>query len=276
MRFSILIPTWNNLNFLKCCVESIRNNSAEEHEILVFVNEGNDGTSDWCKEQNIRFLSSEKNVGVCVALNALFEISSEEIICYVNDDMYLCPNWDRPLIEEISSIGNEHFYLSSTMIEPEETGNKCVLAPYNFGNKPEQFQESDLLLQLPKMKKEDWSGSTWPPNLMHRNMWIAIGGYGKEFSPGLYSDPDVSMKLWQQGVRIFKGIGASKTYHFMSRSTGRVKMNDGKKTFLKKWGVSSSWFTKEVLKQGEIYNGSLPEKKIKPNFKDRLKGWVTL
>lgn len=274
MAFSILIPTWNNLEFLKCCVASIRKNSVADHEILVYVNEGNDRTADWCSKENIRFIHSEKNVGVCTALNALFEMASKDIICYVNDDMYLCPKWDEQLIREIERIGHNKFYLSSTMIEPEDTGNRCVLAPYEFGRTPSEFKERELLEALAKMQMTDWSGSTWPPNLMHRDMWKAIDGYGEEFSPGLYSDPDVSMKLWKEGVRIFKGLGESRAYHFMSRSTGRVKMNDGKRTFLKKWGVSSSWFVKEVLRQGEVYNGPLPEKAIRPNLKDRIKRWV--
>jgi glycosyltransferase involved in cell wall biosynthesis len=237
----------------------------------VYVNEGSDGTAEWCMQEQIKFIHSESNVGVCTALNALFEISTKEIICYVNDDMYLCPNWDAVLADEIEGIGHEKFYLSATMIEPEETGNKCVLAPFPFGKSPSEFKETELIAALPNMKKADWSGSTWPPNLMHRNMWKAIGGYGEEFSPGLYSDPDVSMKLWQQGVRIFKGLGESRAYHFMSKSTGRVKMNDGKKTFLQKWGVSSSWFVKKVLQQGQPYIGPLPEKTIRPTLKDWLK-----
>ena len=271
MSFSILIPTWNNLAFLQCCVRSIRQNSTYDHEILVYVNEGSDGTAEWCTQEQIKFIQSGSNVGVCTALNALFEISTKEIICYVNDDMYLCPNWDAVLADEIEGIGHEKFYLSATMIEPEETGNKCVLAPFPFGKTPSEFKESELIAALPNMKKADWSGSTWPPNLMHRSMWKAIGGYGEEFSPGLYSDPDVSMKLWQQGVRIFKGLGESRAYHFMSKSTGRVKMNDGKKTFLQKWGVSSSWFVKKVLQQGQLYGGPLSEKTIRPTLKDWFK-----
>ena len=274
MQFSILIPTWNNLEFLKCCVESIRKNSTAQHEILVYVNEGKDGSADWCNSEGLKFIHSDVNVGVCTSLNALFDLATKDIICYVNDDMYLCPNWDEPLIKEIENIGDDKFYMSSTMIEPEDTRNKCVLAPFHFGKTPSEFNEDGLLTTLPKMEKNDWSGSTWPPNLMHRKMWQAIEGYGEEFSPGLYSDPDVSMKLWKNGVRIFKGVGASRAYHFMSKSTGRVKMNDGKKTFLKKWGVSSSWFVKTVLKQGEDYSGPLAEKEISPNLKDRLKGWM--
>ncbi len=271
MRFSILIPTWNNLEYLKCCVDSIRKNSRFEHQILVFANEGTDGTTEWLEKEGISFLHSKENGGVCIALNALFGLADADIICYVNDDMYLCPNWDVPLVEEIEAIGHAKFYLSATMVEPVATGNSCVLAPFAFGNAPSNFDEKGLLLALKTVHKPDWSGSTWPPNVMHRSMWEAIGGYGEEYSPGLYSDPDVSMKLWTQGVRIFKGVGASRAYHFMSKSTGRVKMNDGKRTFLTKWGVSSSWFVKQVLKQGQLYSGNLPDVAIRPTLKDRLK-----
>ena len=41
--FSIIIPTFNNIEYLKLCLESIKN-SRYNHEIIIHVNEGNDGT----------------------------------------------------------------------------------------------------------------------------------------------------------------------------------------------------------------------------------------
>jgi len=43
--FSIIIPTFNNLDFLKKCIESIKKNSTyDAHEIIPHVNDGSDGT----------------------------------------------------------------------------------------------------------------------------------------------------------------------------------------------------------------------------------------
>ena len=42
--FSIIIPTYNNINYLKLCIESIKKNSNFNHEIIIHVNEGTDGT----------------------------------------------------------------------------------------------------------------------------------------------------------------------------------------------------------------------------------------
>ena len=48
--FSILIPTWNNLAFLKLCLKSIAKNSTFNHQILIHVNDGSDGTLEWVKK----------------------------------------------------------------------------------------------------------------------------------------------------------------------------------------------------------------------------------
>ena len=53
---SIIIPTYNNLIYLKLCIESINKNSHYENEILVHVNEGTDGTIEYLKKKIIDIL----------------------------------------------------------------------------------------------------------------------------------------------------------------------------------------------------------------------------
>jgi glycosyltransferase involved in cell wall biosynthesis len=36
--FSIIIPTFNNLDYLKMCISSIKKNSKFKHQIIVHVN----------------------------------------------------------------------------------------------------------------------------------------------------------------------------------------------------------------------------------------------
>ena len=45
--FSIIIPTFNNLNYVKILLSSLKKNSAQNHEIIFHVNEGSDGTLDY-------------------------------------------------------------------------------------------------------------------------------------------------------------------------------------------------------------------------------------
>ena len=48
--FSVIIPTYNNINYLKLCIKSLKKNSKFNHEIIIHVNEGIDGTIDYIRE----------------------------------------------------------------------------------------------------------------------------------------------------------------------------------------------------------------------------------
>ena len=58
--FSIIVPTYNNLEYLKLSLKSIEKNSSLSHEIIIFVNDGSDGTLDYLKTQNYKFKQSKK------------------------------------------------------------------------------------------------------------------------------------------------------------------------------------------------------------------------
>ncbi|OFY64301.1 MAG: hypothetical protein A3H98_13695 [Bacteroidetes bacterium RIFCSPLOWO2_02_FULL_36_8] len=256
--FSILIPTWNNLPYLECCVKSILKNSAHVHQIILHINEGTDGTFDFAKQHAIDFTFSKENIGICKALNKASALVSTGYIVYMNDDMYVCPGWDSELLKKIPK-NNDLFMLSSTLIE--HTGKDACRVHADFGKSIETFREEELLNQVRSHAREDWQGSTWPPTLVTKKMWEKAGGYSEEFSPGLYSDPDFSMKLWQMGCRDFIGCGKSLVYHFQSKSLRRIQLNNGKKQFFEKWRIKSSTFMKYFLRIGKKYDGKLPEPK---------------
>jgi hypothetical protein len=135
------------------------------------------------------------------------------------------------------------------MIEPRDTNNPCVIVR-DYGSDAGNFDESRLLAELPQHHKADWYGATWPPTLVSKRWWFKVGGYSTEFSPGMSSDNDFSMKLWHAGCRIFLGVGDSLVYHFQCKSTGKVKKNDGGKQFLNKWGMRQSVFDRYYLRRG--------------------------
>jgi glycosyltransferase involved in cell wall biosynthesis len=260
--FTILIPTWNNLPYLQLCLQSIADHSVLKHQVIVIVNEGTDGTKEWVEsQQNIDTVYFKENVGICHALNKGAQLANTDYILYMNDDMYVLPGWDQALKDEIVQLPHPKFFLSSTMIEPTDTGNNCVIVK-DYGTNLENFRKEDLLREYASLEKADWNGGTWPPNVMPKVLWNMVGGMSHEFSPGMYSDPDLSMKLWQKGVRYYKGLGNSRVYHFGTKSTGRIKHNKGRETFLHKWGISAGDFARYYLKRGTPFKGPLPDAKI--------------
>ena len=272
-KFSIVIPTWNNLAYLQLCIASILKNSTYQHQIIIHVNEGTDGTLEWVKAQaNIDYTYSEKNVGVCYALNNCRSLLSTDYFLYMNDDMYACPEWDKYLAEEIIAIGHKQFFISATSIEPKAQSN-CMIEK-NYGTDLTSFQEDKLLAEYADLPMHDWQGATWPPNIVHKDIWDKVGGYSNEFSPGMYSDPDFSMKLWVAGIRYFKGVSKSRVYHFGSKSVKRVTKNPGYHKFIAKWEMTNSTLSKYYLRRGEKFDGPLSEAHVPMTAK--IKNWLKL
>ena len=257
--FSIIIPTFNNLQYLKLCLKSLKKNSNYEHDIIIFINEGNDGTLTYAKDNNLKFLHSNINKGVCFAFNESAKIAKNKYLVLAHDDMYFCPRWDSVFFDELKKIKVEDFFVSGTMVQ-----NFKSYIYLDCGNSHSNFNEDKLLKDLPKIKFNDFQGSHWQPSLIPRKTWDAVGGFSEEFSPGLGSDPDFNMKLWNIGVRLFKGLGDCRVYHFSSVSLRKKAWNNGAKTFLLKWGISIKFFKKYYLKSNTPFNGMLndPEKNL--------------
>lgn len=253
--FSIFIPTWNNLPFLKLCVESIEKNSAYPHEILIHVNDGSDGTLEWVRQRGFKHTHSTDNIGVCWAMNRLRTLMSTDYVMYVNDDMYMCPGWDSTLYEEARRMPDHLWFLGSTMLQPKALPRRPnSIVACDFGRTPSTFREADLLSHAAALDLPDWRGAMLPPTLVHRDMWDMVGGYSIEYFPGMASDPDFNAKLWLAGVRLFKGLGQSLCYHFMSVSVNRIVKNDGPIQFLRKYGITIRAFEQQILHHGELWD----------------------
>ena len=260
MKVSIIIPTYNNLNYLKISTESIKKNSAYSHEIIVHVNENKDNTINYLKNNKIKYTFSKENIGLCSSVNLAVKESTTNFILYSHDDMYFLPGWDICLESELSKISNKLFYFSGSMIQSNGAHYKL-----NCGDNYENFDEKYLLENYKNINIKDHQGTHWAPHLIHREIWNQVNGFSEEFNPGDGSDSDLNMKLWKTGVRLFKGLNDFKVFHFGSismRKNKNIRKNNGTKTFLKKWGITPRFFFKHYLKTGTDFNEPLKNPKI--------------
>ena len=279
MRFSIVIPTFNNFEYLELCIKSLKKNSDFNHEIIVHNNGDKDLSLNFLKKNSIVYSRTNYNAGICEGVNLGAQKASTDYIVYAHDDFYFLPGWDIVFKNEIENLKNNLFYFSGTMVQNGQVN-------FNCGETIDDFDEKKLLLNNKNINYFDFQGSTWAPHIIHKDIWNKVGGFSEEFFPGTGSDPDLNMKLWREGVRIFKGLGKSKVYHFGSIVTRKKFRNNksvttesgskGGKIFLKKWGFSIKFFTKHYLRGCRTtkfkkiicnrYNGPLQNPKRNFNF----------
>ena len=151
--FSIIIPSLNNIEYLKFALTSlVKNSKFNDHEIIVHVNIGNDGTLDFLNENNIRYTFTDYNAGITKGVNLAANKATRKYLVYAHDDFYFCPDWDYYLLNEINMMKDDMFYLSGTMINNGQIKLDC-------GSTLAEFNEKKLLLELKTMKTMNFQGS---------------------------------------------------------------------------------------------------------------------
>ncbi len=261
MRLSIIVPTYNNLEYLKFFIFSINKNSKYKHQLILHINNGSDGTLEYAIKNKLDYTYSKSNIGLCSSLNKASTLVNTNYILYAHDDMFFCKNWDIFLAKEVNDMNNNLFYLTGTNVSANNglINYDCGSTPDNFNEKKfNEFCENDTSLDL--------QGSHWAPHLIHKKLWDKINGLSEEFNPGDGSDPDFCMKLWNENVRIFKALSKFKVYHFSSITTRKreINLNNGTKTFTLKYGFNPRFFRKYYLRGDELntYDGVLKDPKM--------------
>lgn len=90
---TVYISTYNRVELLKRAVESVRQQTYENLEIIIVDDCSTDATHDYLKEVEeqdirIRYFLKEKNSGACVSRNIAIENATGEFITGLDDDDY--------------------------------------------------------------------------------------------------------------------------------------------------------------------------------------------
>ena len=142
MKISFVIPSKNNLEYLKLAVTSIRDNCGTEHELVILNDASTDGTKEWLEElvktdANVKtYNNSGEPVGIGIMYNLGVMLSSCEVFTIFHADMICTPNYVSNLTKHLKP-GK---VICATRIEPplHPAGKEKIIN--DFGIYPDQFQ----------------------------------------------------------------------------------------------------------------------------------------
>ena len=149
MKLSIIIPTFNNLDYLKLFLRSLKINSTFNHEIILHINDGSDGTLKYAIDNTIKHTYSKTNIGLCSSMNKAYSLTTTDHILYAHDDMYFCKNWDIFLTDEINKQNDNQYYLSGTNVS-----TRHGLINYDCGSTYLDFDEKNFIIFVYKTKHQ--------------------------------------------------------------------------------------------------------------------------
>ena len=146
---SFIIPSRNNLSYLKMCYDSIRKNAGYRHEICFADDASSDGTWEWLQEigEKDNLVKYYRNPGpdregLTILYDSLVEnVATTDRLFFFHSDMYLMPD----AAEEIDKYLEDGVVVSLTRVEPplHPEGPEKIIK--DFGVEPEGLKENDLI-----------------------------------------------------------------------------------------------------------------------------------
>lgn len=127
IRFSIIMCAYNVEKYIKASIESVKNQTYKNYELII-VNDGSkDNTLKILKEyNNIRIINNTKNIGLGASRNKAVQRAKGEYILYLDADDTL---YSEDTLEKINqTINNQSLDICYFGVQYIGGSNKCYLS----------------------------------------------------------------------------------------------------------------------------------------------------
>lgn len=196
-KISIIILTYNNLDYSMQCIESIRQYTDEDtYEIVVVDNGSKDGTREWLKQQkNLKLVFPDENTGFPKGCNLGIEAAEKgNDILLLNNDIVVTPSWLTNLKncfysdDNIAAVGPITNYASN---------DQSISVPYKSMQEMVKFAETINISDRNK-----WEQKTKLVGfclLIKRKVLNDVGLLDENFFPGNFEDDDLCARIAKSG-----------------------------------------------------------------------------
>lgn len=235
------ISTFNNLNYLKIAIDSVRNNSFyKDAPFIIHAENCNDGTDEWLEENSQKYNleyyieKNESPVGIGGGMNFCAERVKTEYIMFLHSDFYVTENWDLELLRVHQKYPNEKLWVNSHRVEPDMFGSPqrpgTVIVPKDaFGAYHNDFNSKlfdEWAEQFTEMNDFEIPKGEGVSGLVKKEIWDETGGNDPLFAPSSWEDMDLFLRMKKNGVR-FILPSKSLVWHFGARGSHRLEENGG-------------------------------------------------
>ena len=227
------ISSFNNLNYLKLAVKSVRENSYyKDSPLIIHAENCQDGTDEWLKENHKKWNFEyyvEKNEtprGIGGGMNFCADKVKTEFVNFLHADFYVGKNWDIELLNIFDKYPDQRMMVFSHRVQPnifnENSRSGTIIVPMDeFGEYHHNFDETYFLEwaeQFSKMNDFEIRKSEGVSGLIRKEDWDYIGGNDDRFAPAYWEDADLFIRMLNENYK-FVLTSKSMVYHFASRAS---------------------------------------------------------
>ena len=247
-KITFVLPSRNNLEFLKLAYASIRNLETK-HEVLVLDDASVDGTQEWIKSLNDEDLITYHNpgperIGIVGMFDKGIEMARTEIIFAFHADMVACKDLDKNILKHLKP----GVVVSATRVEPPLHPSGVEKITVDFGIEADQFDFNKWYTESELLKQDKTTEGIFAPWCMYKSDFL---GHDELFAPQSKEDSDLFNRFILNGYQVIQSWDAL-VYHFTSRGSrfnthaggaaGKNSeewihtTNKNARNFIRKWG----------------------------------------
>ena len=202
-KVSIILVTYNNLDFTKACLYSMEKyNNYLNCEIIVVDNLSQDGTREYLTEYeknhpNFKAILHDCNSGFAAGNNIGINQAKGEYVILLNNDTFITPNWIQNLIK--------HFDLDNSigMIGPRTNniGNESRLE-IHYANMEQMLEKSYDIYYDNIDNQYNIPILAFFCVAIKREIIEKIGLLDESYGIGMFEDDDYCMRVKEQGYKL--------------------------------------------------------------------------
>ena len=215
---SIIMLTYNALEFTRQAVDSVLNHTHIPYELIIVDNGSTDGTVEYLdqlQQQNpqVRAIFNAENKGFAAGNNQGAMLSRGKYVLFLNNDVLVHDGWLDSMVraletdERIGMVGPITNYISGRQMVKD--------VPYRdvsgFPAFAERVREVNRGKVLPRRRIAGFA------MLMPKQLFAELGGFDESFGTGNYEDDDLCLRVREKGYAIMVDE-STYIHHFGSRT----------------------------------------------------------
>ena len=238
---SIVILTFNQLKYTRECIESIKNHTAEQHEIVFVDNGSTDGTAKWLKNlvknnSHYKLIENKKNLGFSKGCNQGIKASTGEYILLLNNDVVVTENWLSGMLDCLNSAPDIGIVgpMTNNISGPQKLPEVNYSSIDDLAEYARKFRKKNRNRRIPCRRVVGFC------MLFRRQLIDKIGPLDEKFGSGNFEDDDFCLRASLTGYRnmiagdVFIHHYGSKTF-IGNKIDYASSLNGNKKIFIEKW-----------------------------------------
>ncbi|MBN2643632.1 MAG: glycosyltransferase, partial [Victivallales bacterium] len=239
---SIVILTFNQLEYTKKCIASIKKHTPEEHEIVFIDNGSTDGTVKWLRKlaaenSNYRLIENRENLGFAKGCNQGIEAARGEYVLLLNNDVVVTPNWLSGMLEVFRG-GHSNTGIVGPMTNNISGPQRVIDVGYQSMNELDgyaaTFRETYRYRRIPLRRIVGFC------MLFKKELADRVGFLDEKFGTGNFEDDDYCLRATLLG---YKNVVAGDVFihHYGSRSFIGNRIDYSSLLYENKSGFNRKW-----------------------------------